>query len=258
MPRTIPDTVIRPPKNNMPTINITTTQKVVIQYELASLRDRVLAFLIDAMIVYGGAFMLLILYNSMIGSESLQYFMYFVLLPLIIGYMPVSESLSNGQSWGKQAMGIKVANIHGKEPVVVDYLIRWVFRLIDIGLTLGALGAFLISSTEKRQRLGGLLSDTTVIRIRPDLELNLRDIRKINTLDNYEIKYPGARQFREKDMLLVKKVLERVKKHPNAAHREALDQLVGKIAAKLELADIPEDKTGFLNQLLNDYIVLTR
>ena len=101
----------------MRTIEITTTQNVTIEYQLSSLRDRMIAFLIDMMIV--GAIYLVIFLSlvstleEQLTDSSLTINLLVQLMPLglFILYQLMSEILANGQSWGKKAMGIKVVAI---------------------------------------------------------------------------------------------------------------------------------------------------
>lgn len=248
----------------MRTIDITTTQNVTIEYELATLRDRFFAFLIDLMIVVGGYF---ILFLSMIASfetfledSSMLVYFFVTLLPIasFIGYQLLSEILADGQSWGKKAMGLKVVRLDGQEPGLSDYLLRAVFHIVDTIFSFGVLASLLISSSNKSQRLGDMTANTTVIRIKFNLRFQLEDILKINSLADYEPSYPEVRKLSEQDMLLIKNVISRYRKYQNQAHREAVNEVVKKIMEILDLREKPRDSVLFLKTLIRDYIVLTR
>lgn len=244
----------------MRTIDIRTTQNVTITYELAGLRDRILAFVIDVCAIVVVEIVLGLLMWAMSGVDDLLQtsFSYLVLLPAMMFYTLILENMANGQTLGKLALGIKVVKLDGTQLRFQDYLLRWVFRLIDIWLTLGALAAILSSSTDFGQRLGGLVSNSTTVRLKPKLYVKLNDILKINTTENYEPAYPAVRNFRESDMLLMKQALERYYKFKNPAHRSALVELSERSAQLLELEEVPEKKIAFLKTLIKDYIVLTR
>lgn len=242
----------------MPTIDIRTTQNVTIRYELAGLRDRVFAFILDMVILYGSLFLITLIAIDSLGDEGLNYYFYLVVFPIATFYTLVSEILMNGQTLGKKAMRIKVVRLNGDAPSLTDYIIRWAFRLIDISLSLGAIASVLISSTDKAQRLGGIVSNTTVIRSLPSGRLFLNDILGIRTSGNYTPKYTGVRQFSEEDMLLMKTVSERAVRFKNTAHQEALDELVEIVSQRLGLHKPPADPVHFIQTLIKDYIVLTR
>lgn len=246
-------------------IDIKTTQNVTIEYDAASLWERLVASLIDAIIVAAMYLVITLLIISALGSDPTStdqgWFMLIGLLPItgLMLYHFLSEILANGQTWGKKAMGVKVIRLDGKEAGLSDSLLRAVFYIVDGILTLGILGSLLIVSTGKRQRLGDMTANTTVIKLRPNLRFGLEDILRINTLDNYEPMYPEVRRYSEQDMLFIKNALARYRKYPNEAHRRVINELVEKVRLQLNLkGETPRDKAEFLKTLIRDYIVLTR
>lgn len=243
----------------MRTIDITTTQNVTIQYELADLKDRFFAWLIDVVIWVVSIFILLMIFNMMPYSErKTTYFVYFVVFPIILFYTLVSEILLNGQTVGKMALKLRVVKLNGRQPSLSDYLFRWAFRCLDIYFSLGALAAVLVSSSSRAQRMGDIVSNTVVVRVVPQLNFRLADIMRINTVDNYEPKYPEVKRFSEEDMLLVKQTLERARKYPNLAHKKAVQLVVQRLSDQMGIEPPTTDYLGFLKTLVSDYIVLTR
>lgn len=247
----------------MKTIDIRTTQNVVIEYELAPLRERIFAFFIDLVIL--GAlyfFIFLTLLNALArGFDESPLLGVAISFMMICGFMVyhlLSEVLADGQSWGKKAMGIKVVRLDGQEPGLSDYLLRAVFHVVDTLFSVGILGSLLISSSEKNQRLGDMTANTTVIRVRHNLRFRLEDILNINTLENYEPQYPMVRQLSEEDMLLIKNIVSRYRTYRNSAHQKVVDQLVVRLIGILGIREEPRDKIEFLRTLIRDYIVITR
>lgn len=247
----------------MQTIDIKTTQNVTIEYELASLRERLSAFLIDVVIVF---FIYLIFFiflfssiNTRTESTILLYVIY-GLLPIggFIGYQLLSEVLADGQSWGKKMLGIKVVRLDGQEPGLSDFLLRAIFHIADSFISLGIMAALLISSSLKNQRLGDMTANTTVIRLRHNIRFRLEDILNIKSLEDYEPKYPQVRQLSEKDMLVIKNIISRYRRHPNLAHQKVVITLIENLKTQLEIVEDPKDKIEFLKTLIRDYIVLTR
>lgn len=248
----------------MSTIEIKTAQNVTIEYELATLRDRMLAFFIDLVIVGTIYFIVLLALLSALGTNGVESPLVGALigglLPIggFIVYQLLSEVLAGGQSWGKRSMGIRVVRLDGREPGLSDYLLRAIFHLVDTILSAGILAAILVSTSAKNQRLGDLTANTTVIRTRHSKSFKLEDILKINTLENYEPLYPEVRRLSEQDMLLVKTVVSRYQSYRNDAHRRVVIELVHRLQQQLDIAEEPADKIGFLKTLIRDYIVLTR
>jgi len=242
----------------MANIEIITSQNVSIEYELASLKDRVLAYIIDILIMMGCIFVLMIFYFILTGGSGEQYFLYIFAIPIFLFYTLLFEIFNNGKSLGKAVMKIKVVKINGLEPNLNDYLTRWAFRMVDIYLSIGSVAAFLVSSSGKHQRMGDLVADTTVIRYRADYNFNLDEILKRTSVENFQPLYPGVRKFTEEDMLLVKNTIERYNTYPNNAHIEALYMLIDKIRKELNLKELPKNKIEFLKTVLKEYVILTR
>ncbi len=242
----------------MPSIEINTSQNVPIEYELASLRDRILAFLIDSVIIWGSILILGGLGTLAFGVEASQYIIYLVLAPIFLFYTLLLEVFNEGQSWGKKALSIQVVKLNGHELSFNDFLIRWVFRMVDIYMALGAIATLLVSSSPRNQRLGDVLAGTSIIKSKPSLVLRLGSITKMNSIENYKVTYPEVRKYTEEEMLLVKKVIDRSKKYPNKAHQEQLNSLADILCTELGLSKKPVNKQEFLRKLLQDYIVLTR
>lgn len=65
-------------------------------------------------------------------------------------------------------------------------MMRWAFRLIDIYVSFGMVASSLISSGNKGQRLGDLIANTTVVRLRPSRTVSLHEILSIKTLMDYQ------------------------------------------------------------------------
>jgi uncharacterized RDD family membrane protein YckC len=246
----------------MKTIDIQTTQNVTITYELASLTDRLLAFILDS-VFKTCAILLLVLIFSIFRidrwfQESEIFFVILVIFPIITFYTLCFELWYNGQTPGKMILKIKVAKMDGRQPVFYDHLLRWSFRIIDLALTGGVLGSILISSTDYSQRLGDIVTNTTLVKVTSRLTITLSDILNIETRNNYEPIYPAIGNFREEDILLIKQTIDRYHRYANEAHFKAIVELGNTLKEKLEIKDINGDYVAFLKTLIKDYIVLTR
>lgn len=245
----------------MRTIDIRTTQNVTIEYELATVTDRVFAYLIDMLIIttVHTIFFLLLFQLFEVEDEAIYSFV-FVFVPFfeLILYFFLSELFLNGQSIGKKSVGIQVVRMDGQQPTIGDYLLRAVFLVVDVAFSFGIIAILLVSSSDRRQRLGDMTANTTVIKVKQNLRFVLADILKINTLDDYEPQYPEVKNLSEQDMLLIKNALNRHAEFKNDAHRKVILEIVNKVREKLDIREMPTDKIEFLKTLLRDYIVLTR
>ncbi len=247
----------------MRTISINTTQNVAIDYELAGLMERLLAFLLDTLILV--AYIAVVIWIAVLGdafsnSSNIILFIIVVLIifPPFVGYHLMCEAFWNGQSIGKKALGIKVMKCNGQQMDIGDYGKRWMFRLIDILLSCGSVAVITIMSNDFNQRLGDIVGDTCVVKTSPRNQMSIRDVLKIKTQENYEPKYEGVVRFTEEDMLLLKNTLDRAKNNPNVHYKKLLALLADKICKELDIKRVPKERTKFLKNILNDYIVLTR
>lgn len=242
----------------MRSIDIQTTQKVTVNYQVASFWYRFLALAIDLALisVFLGLFSLF-MNLSFKYTKTVEVIHYLVMFFVIYFHALLSEIFFNGQTLGKLAVGIRVVKLNGTKLNITDCVIRWCFRLIDVYLSCGAIAAVTMNSSNKGQRLGDLLANTTLIKSRSHINFKLKDILSIKTTESYQPQFPQVKTFKEQEMILVKTVLDRLKKYPNPAHQEALNALVNKIIVELDVP-MPKNKIVFLNTLLKDYIVLTR
>jgi len=195
-------------------IEINTAQNVKIEYQLASVGQRVLAFAIDFIILSIVYFILML---GIMGQ--FQTFLYYILMSLIMVwlffYTLASEIIGNGQTIGKLVMGIKVVKLNGDEMEFYDYFTRWSMRLVDIYFSIGVFAMLLISSNKNGQRTGDIIAGTTVIKKRSAYGFQLNDILNLNKKkkEDYQFEYPNAYQLNEKDVILIKNLLYRHKQY---------------------------------------------
>lgn len=238
----------------MKSVEVTTSQNVTIQYELANTSQRILAFFLDAIFL---SILVYIFTLVLISLKSETLAQLGVWIPILF-YSPVSEMIGRGQSLGKKISRIKVIKADGGQMHFTDYTLRWAFRWADIYFSLGSLATLLISSTDKCQRIGDLFANTTVVRLQESSLVTVNDLLNIKSSSNFEVIYPGIKQFSEEDLLFVKHVLYRKNKINNYAHETALKDTANKMATLLNIQTTPMPYDTFLRQLISDYIVLTR
>lgn len=242
------------------TIEINTTQNVVIDYELASLRERIIAFFLDLLAVSLGSFLLVTLLGRLFGSGGMMG-MFIGSLPLLFFFLYhfLLEILNSGQSIGKLILGLKVVRLDGREPKWGDALLRSFFHIIDSIFSLGFVGSLLIKSNPNSQRYGDMAANTTVIKIQAStLIIGLSDVLSIISLDNYQPSFPQVQTLSENDMLQIQSAISRYQTLANQAHHELIEDLVTHLMELLSITERPKNSIGFLKTLLKDYIVLTR
>jgi uncharacterized RDD family membrane protein YckC len=234
----------------METITVHTTQNIGIEYEVGGLGERMVARLIDIGIfiplAIAGGFL------ARLGSALTWY--YYILLGLFAFYDLLCEVFFNGQSLGKRIMKIRVISMDGARPRFSQYLLRWLFRLIDFAITWPGIVA-LVSAvvTENSQRLGDLVAGTIMIRSVPRTKIN--SIVYTVTDESYEPVFAQANQLSDNDAALIHEVISAYVKTGNTT---IVYTLADKIRESLGI-NLPPNMNSmqFLQTLLKDYSHVT-
>ncbi len=243
-------------------INIQTTQHVALAYQQAGVGLRILAALIDRFIFY--AYVILVIYvftnflmlhNYSNGDyervknyDSVIYaIMILLLLPAML-YHLLCETFLNGQSFGKKLVKIKVVKLDGTQPNFGSYLIRSMFRLIDVTVFSPAVAIIAIAASEKGQRLGDMAAGTTVIRL--DSKITIKDTILYQQQEDYKIVYEQVSVLNDKEANVIKQVLEFSVKENKPEH---IKRLAEKIKDKLGILSTNQEDIDFLNTILKDY-----
>lgn len=235
----------------MSTIAIGTTQNIDVEYDLASLGERIVGRIIDGLLLT--VYVLLIVFVG-IGAAGLGTFlennfwlMILFVLPIFF-YDLLCETLFNGQSLGKKVMGIKVVSLDGEQPRLGQYLIRWLFRLVDFTFSGSLCALIMVAATEKRQRLGDLIAGTTLVKTTPRTNINQTLFMPAAEVE-YDATYPEVVNLSDRDMQLVKEVLINVRRSGNTML--AL-QTMNKIEQVLGITS-RQEPVDFLYTILADY-----
>ncbi len=236
----------------MDSIKITTSQNVDLEYEAAGVGYRMLATLLDEVfkIVYIIIFFLIIgltaKSNPHFYDGDNNYTLYTILilaaLPYTLYYF-LSETFMNGQSFGKKIVGTKVVKLDGAQPGVSSYMIRSLLRIIDSGL----IALIVVAVTEKSQRLGDLAAGTTVIKL--GSKVTLRDTILYKPVTNYKIVFDQVALLSDKDIAIVKEILDH---SINKDKRDNLTLLAQKVKTKIGVSSTLDDES-FLKTILLDY-----
>jgi hypothetical protein len=165
---------------------------------------------------------------------------------------------TNGQSIGKKATGIQVVKLNGNALETNDYLVRWAYRAIDFGMSFFAVGTISIFMSEKNQRLGDMIANTTVIKLKPERVVTLDDLQHLPDKEDYTPKYPRVVQYTDQEMLALKNLLSRYLLYRNDTYAELLHETVDKLKVQMELEDFHIDEPTFLRELISEYVILTR
>ena len=229
----------------MKTIIIPTTQNVELEYPIADIGDRILAFFVDFLIQVG-YFILVYMFIDEFHLNPSTGWIIIIILPAAL-YSLISEIALNGQSVGKRVRKLKVIRFDGSPPSLGDYFLRWLFRIIDVFTMYGLVAVFTISINKKGQRLGDLAAGTTVIKQKLVADFDDTIFRDLG--ESYEVKFPQIQSLSDRDMSILKEVLDAGLKSNNP---EIIQRLAHKVKT---VADIKTDMqdTVFLEYVLKDY-----
>lgn len=232
-------------------IDISTSHNISVRYELAPVMHRIVAWMID--------FFILMFYVSIVSIVAIaSTFLWYILVFFVVAFYHLAfEILNNGQSIGKRLMKIKVVTLNGRSAKAQDYFLRWIFRMLEVTFTAGLLAILYITSTEKHQRIGDILAQTTVIKLKADNYYDLNGLIKLGN-QKREISYPSVTMYNDNDLMLVKDALSRISKSPNDENRKFLRTISDRMALDLNVDLGNLQRVAFLETLLLDYISLTR
>lgn len=231
----------------MDNIKIQTTQNVDIEYELASIGDRILATLLDYLFFFG--YMLLVfLFIGLIGShiEDNLWLIVILFLPILL-YDLLCEMFFQGKSFGKMIMKIKVVKLDGTQAGFGAYLLRWLLRIIDTRLFSGGIALIAILANGKGQRIGDMAAGTTVIKMKQKVTINDTILNKIKP--KYTIVYEEVSKLSDSDIAIIKEVMQVSLRTGN---QQAIERLAKKTKETMGITtNLPH--TQFLATVVQDY-----
>jgi len=246
----------------MSELSISTTQNVVINFKAASVGERMLASLLDFLIkvayiiVIGYVFFYLLgvdrLVDSVEDSWSKFAIILFFFFPVII-YSVTLESIFEGQTIGKKLIKIKVVKFDGYQAGFGDYLIRWLFRIVENNLMGGLIGLVAMIVNSKTQRMGDMAAGTAVITLKNNISIDHTILENIG--DSYVPIYPLVIKLSDNDMRIIKDTFLVAKKKADA---ETIRKLTQKIESVTGIKNQSGNHIDFIKTILKDYNFYTQ
>src|SRR5580698_6805086 len=158
----------------MSLVKLDTGFNIEIDFAIAPFHKRLFAWVIDLFLLIAYFWLMSkIFYTSYTGAVIT-----ITSIPAVFYYL-ICEVTLNGQTIGKKAMNIQVIALDGGQPTISQYLIRWMFRFIDLptivipaiiygqlpwwcmALLFTGIGCIIISPNS--QRVGDLVAGTIII-----------------------------------------------------------------------------------------------
>tara|TARA_R110002072_G_scaffold182786_1_gene338923 strand:- start:503 stop:1303 length:801 start_codon:yes stop_codon:yes gene_type:complete len=253
-------------------LKVYTAQNVLIELPLANAGIRLASGFLDLIVQI--LYFLMALWIFDIGFiENHETSLILILIPLSL-YYPVCEYLWNGRTVGKFLLKLRVIRADGSAASIGDIILRWLLRAIDVktGLflliffpdvfsgpnSLETLAVFLylpipfvgfisMMFSKKVQRIGDLVANTVVIISKRPFSLEDTILRAPQ--DNYEPVFKNVLLLSDRDIYIIKNVLDNSKKSKS---KKAIFDLAIKAKKVLKIEEnIPPEK--LLKTLIEDY-----
>ena len=236
----------------MDNFQIETAQNISITQNAAGVGERILAYLIDGLIIL--AYAIIIFY--IIGSLNLsggQEWMYVLVVGLpVFMYFLLWEIFWNGRTPGKAALDLRVVKLDGSKPEFSNYIVRWLLRVIDITISSGSVAVVTILINGKGQRLGDLAAGTTVISEK--MKTSLKNTILEDLPADYQPVYSQVTVLSDGDVQDIRDIYYEALKNGNYRVIHYLSEKVSKL---LEVK--PQEKgVDFIKNVLRDYSYFTQ
>jgi uncharacterized RDD family membrane protein YckC len=248
-----------------------TPENVEVQFQLAGLGGRFIAWFLDQFLIAVGLFCFVILLallgtsiatalewvDEQLTTEEFDpetvgaYVIGLMFLALGLGgtvYYTLFELFMRGQTPGKWACSIRVTTMNGFTLDVGSILLRNIFRLIDSFPVLWVVPLF----SRRGQRLGDMVAGTVVISAETPQLSGVRDQLSQRTAVDAEYRFDGSAlsQLTPTDRTAVEQLLERWNGIPEDQRQKLAQQLSEGLALKMKVpAPLPERRLRFLEDL---------
>lgn len=241
----------------MSQIAINTSQNVNINFNTASVGDRMIAFILDLLIQVAYTIAIFYIFFNILDLGSLLNGLdpwsiravYVILLFPTFIYPLILESLMEGQTPGKKIMKIRVVKIDGYQAGFGDYMIRWVFRIIDTTF-MGVIGLIAMIVSKNNQRLGDMAAGTAVISLKNSINISHTILENIK--EDYIPTFPQVIALSDNDMRIIK---DNYLKAIRVDDRQIISRLSEKIKSilKLEVDATKMTERQFIGVVIKDY-----
>jgi uncharacterized RDD family membrane protein YckC len=232
----------------MSTIRVQTAQNVTLEYEVASVGERILAAIIDELILLAWIVLWSLLAVVLARGNNFTIGLIVIIAGVpVVFYNLLCELFFNGQSLGKKTRHIKVIRLDGTRPGIGDYLLRWILRLVDIWTMYGLVAIVVMLANGRGQRLGDLAAGTSVVSTRPRQQGG--PLAPAFTDTDYMVVFPQAAALQDHDVATIRQLLYKGLEHENY---ELLNEVANKVKALTGIqTQLPDE--AFLRTILRDH-----
>ncbi len=249
-----------------------TPEQIDVAYDVAGIGSRLLAALIDhviiAVVLSLSCFAISLasdqLNLGLNGALVLSLFVLGIYLALC-GYYIFFETIWNGQTPGKRALGLRMVRVGGRPLGFVGSVVRNFIRLADFLPALYGLGLIVMFIDRRARRLGDMAAGCIAIRERGAVTLASLDapstIERPVVPPAAQVAIPNLRALRRDDYDLVQEYLRRRSSLSSEARQRLSRQLIEGLSQRLGYPiqlQRSDDADHFLYQVAAEYQALQR
>jgi uncharacterized RDD family membrane protein YckC len=239
----------------MSKLAINTAQNVNLDYKLIGLGERMVAFLIDGLILitYMTIMENLVSISEIFDADgwTKRGFTSLFLLPAFF-YSVIFHIVFGGQTIGKMIMKIKVVRVDGAPTEWYNLFVRWMLRIVDLWIFSPSIGVLSILLSDKKQRIGDAAAGTIVISVKNKHRITSTILEDVNT--DYEPVYNNVTQLTDKDIRIIKEAYTISRRNNDF---KTLTLLKTKICDILQIETTLYD-LQFIDTILKDYNYYTQ
>jgi uncharacterized RDD family membrane protein YckC len=214
-------------------IQVQTSQNITIQYQTASISDRIFAFLIDVLIQTVASIAFLLILSKLrvnFGFENGMMAVWILTFLPIFLYPLLTEFFFDGQTLGKRVRKIKVVKLDGSQANLGNYLLRWILGIVELYTFQGAIALLVLLINPRGQRLGDMAAGTTVVKLQKPISLDDTIFQSINK--DYTPTFLEVTKLSDHDISVMREVMQVVGQLDNASElqqktREAILRKTG-------------------------------
>ncbi|MFZ5988601.1 MAG: RDD family protein [Bacillota bacterium] len=186
-------------------LEILTPENVFVEYELAGLGSRFIAFLIDCIIQFilvGIAAVTVFLAGfdipyviADLGIFNFVAFIVTLIMLFHILYFVFFEMILKGQSPGKKVMRLRVIKQNGQPINIFDSFLRGILRFADFLPSYYLVGSIFVIISKNYKRIGDFAANTIVVKVKNQEQLVTVDnlLNKAVTMESQE--YEGVNVY---------------------------------------------------------------
>lgn len=246
-------------------IAVDTPENIQLEFELAGLASRFLAYLMDALIQL--AILLILFYALTIAAVALSSFVpeeardflpvaaILLIFLLYEGYFVFLETYWRGQSIGKRILGLRVVKDGGQPIRFTDAFIRNIMRFADMLPPIWfyptyGIGCAVLMSNRLHKRIGDFAAGTIVVR-----EKRIRGFEHVRALQIHpdmlrQIRMPFTGSLTNDDLYVVREFFYRKNTFPPDVRLKLAESIATHIRVKLRMEQPIAQPVKFLDDLM--------